>query len=112
MTSKQAIKLLKRYGNDQENVMELYKVIEDEIADLKHNYKAIDAMYNNSVAYATKIQNNYNELKHDMKRYFELLHKYNISIIPTDEDCEDLNYLEDILSKVGKEKWHTKSDKK
>lgn len=100
MTSKQAINLLKRYGNDQENVMELYKVIEDEIADLKHNYKAINEMYNNSVAYGTKIQKELNELKRNVVSFLKLVTK------PTWLDfVESTNYdhLKNKLSKVGKE---------
>lgn len=63
MTSKQAIKRLKRYGNDQENVMELYSIIENELEDSKHNYDAVSEMYKNSVAYASKIQAELNKLK-------------------------------------------------
>ena len=35
----------------------------NELEDAKHNYKAVKEMYNNSVAYATKIQEELNELK-------------------------------------------------
>lgn len=35
----------------------------NELDDAKHNYKAVEEMYNNVVAYATKIQKELNELK-------------------------------------------------
>lgn len=35
----------------------------NELEDAKHNYKAVKEMYNNSVAYATNIQKELNELK-------------------------------------------------
>lgn len=40
----------------------LEKALND-LEDAKHNYKAIEEMHNNSVAYATKIQEELNELK-------------------------------------------------
>ena len=46
--------------------MEEYKIVENalnELEDAKHNYKALEEMHNNSVAYATKIQKELNELK-------------------------------------------------
>lgn len=35
----------------------------NELEDAKHNYKAVEEMYNNSIAYGTKIQKELNELK-------------------------------------------------
>ena len=35
----------------------------NELDDAKHNYKAVKEMYDNSVAYATKIQKELNEFK-------------------------------------------------
>ena len=35
----------------------------NELEDAKHNYKAMEEMYNNVVAYASKIQKELNELK-------------------------------------------------
>lgn len=46
--------------------MEEYKMVENalnELEDAKHNYKAIEEMHNNSVAYGTRIQKELNELK-------------------------------------------------
>ena len=40
----------------------------NELEDAKHNYKAIEEMYNNVVAYATKIQKELNELKMSEQR--------------------------------------------
>lgn len=50
------------------NKKELLIIIED----LRHNYKALNEFYDNSVAYGTKIQNELNTLKNDVARYFEL----------------------------------------
>ena len=102
ITHEEAIKLLKRYGNDQEDVMALYRIIENEISDLKHNYKAINEMFNNSVAYGTKIQVELNELKKDVARYFKLRSKANRFLMEKD-DIIKLWALEVKLSKVGKE---------
>lgn len=35
----------------------------NELEDVKHNYKALEEMHNNAVVYATKIQEELNELK-------------------------------------------------
>ncbi len=99
MTSKQAIKLLKRYGNDQENVMELYKVIEDEIFDLKHNYNVLQKGFIKRTAYATKIRHKLNELKHDVARFIELTFSDNIN----SDDWQEYLALKDKFLKVGKE---------
>ena len=54
------------YVSDIESTKKHFDIIEEalnELEDAKHNYKAIEEMYNNSVAYATKIQKELNELK-------------------------------------------------
>lgn len=51
---------------DSELHDELYSTVKDALAELedaKHNYKALEEMHNNSVAYATKIQNRLNHLE-------------------------------------------------
>ena len=102
MTSKQAIKLLKRHGNDQEYVMDLYKIIENELDDVKHNYDAIKKMHDNSADYGAKIQSELNELKRDAVRFMVLLNKYLLDT-QTTEEMHERWALEDKLSKVGKE---------
>ena len=100
MTAKEAIKRLKRHGNDQENVMELYDAIEDEIFDLKHNYNVIKKMHDNSADYGAKIQGELNELKRNVVSFLKLVAK------PTWLNfVESTNYdhLKNKLSKVGKE---------
>ena len=101
ITHEEAIKLLKRYGNDQENVMELYRIIENEISDLKDNYKAINEMLNNSAIYGAKIQVELNKLKKDIARYFYLENltddKHTIEV------AIEHHALKEKLSKVGKE---------
>ncbi len=100
MTAKEAIKLLKWHGSDREDVMELYKVIEDEIADLKHNYNVVKERFENSADYGAKIQAELNELKRNVASFLKLVAK------PTWLNfVESANYdhLKNKLSKVGKE---------
>lgn len=55
---------------DSELHDELYSTVKDALAELedaKHNYKALEEMHNNSVAYATKIQNELNSSKDTIK---------------------------------------------
>ena len=106
MTSKKAIKLLKRYGNDQENVMELYKVIEDEIADLKHNYKVINEMYNNSVAYGTKIQAELNGLKRQLPNLIATAIQCGYGVEhASNVELQEQQILNELISKAGNEEW-------
>lgn len=58
----------------------------NELEDLRHNYKAVEEMLNNSAAYGAKIQAELNELKKDVGRYI----KRNEPIKPTLD--EDSNY--------------------
>ncbi len=95
ITHEESIKLLKRYGNDQENVMELYKVIEDEISDLKHDYMR-------AISIGAKIQVELNELKKDVARFMVLLNIY-LTDTQTIEEMHERWALERKLSKVGKE---------
>ena len=72
----------------------------EELDDLKHNYKALEEFYNNSVAYGTKIQNELNELNHDVARFIELTFSDDIN----SDDWQEYLSLKNKLSKVGKEK--------
>ena len=96
ITHEEAIKLLKRYGNDQEDVMELYRIIENELEDTKHNYGAIKEMHNNSVSYASKIQKELDDLKRNVARYFDL-DDFKTSL--TDKEWEEYKELRKTIQK-------------
>lgn len=46
-----------------EDLIDALEHAKSDLEDAKHNYKALEEMHNNSVKYATKIQNELNELK-------------------------------------------------
>ena len=104
MTAKEAIKLLKRYGNDQESVMELYKVIEDEIVDLKHNYNVVKERFENSADYGAKIQNELNELKRRLPNLLQTAIQCGYGVEHTGNvELQEQQIINELLSKVGKE---------
>lgn len=74
----------------------LFSQIEEalnELEDAKHNYRAVEEMHNNSVAYGTRIQKELNELK---KRNEPMKIKHENNGIPYCSNCER-TYLRNTL---------------
>lgn len=73
----------------------------EELENAEQRYKALEEMHNNSVAYATKIQEELNELKRDVARFMTM---NEFSRLLTDDERDEYQKLWIKLLKVGKEK--------